>query len=331
MATSGGGGERRFSKPRQTILPGGERPGPAASRILLKPAHYPVVVAALFWNTGKGRARPGPLRIADAWAASYCTLSAFILADAYGNPQARRKFAMSEPLVIVGNGMAAARLVDLAGKDRLGRYAVAVIGDGRGLSYNALAVFSSLLAGQTASHEIELMPAAWWRDRGVTTVKYGQLDARSMSAAASSRSSGEEASSSRCLCASPPARRRCGSTCPGRIFPASTPFATAADVDLLLQFRPRRSASSWSGGGLVGLEARYGLGQGGAPVTLVHLILTAQMERQPDPPAAALLRSLVERKGIRILLNASTARIHGGSSVEASTRRRTGGLSPCTP
>ena len=29
-----------------------------------------------------------------------------------------------------------------------------------------------MLAGETASHEIELKPAAWWRDRGVT-LKYG--------------------------------------------------------------------------------------------------------------------------------------------------------------
>ena len=36
---------------------------------------------------------------------------------------------MSEPLVIVGNGMAAARLVDELTRTALGRYAIAVIGD----------------------------------------------------------------------------------------------------------------------------------------------------------------------------------------------------------
>ena len=40
------------------------------------------------------------------------------------------------------------------------------------------------------------------------------------------------------------------------------------------------------------------------------------MERQLDAPAAELLKSLVERKGIEILLNASTARIHGETRVE---------------
>jgi nitrite reductase (NADH) large subunit len=40
------------------------------------------------------------------------------------------------------------------------------------------------------------------------------------------------------------------------------------------------------------------------------------MERQLDAPAAALLKSLVEAKGIEILLNANTARIIGENRVE---------------
>src|ERR1700724_1809725 len=78
--------------------------------------------------------------------------------------------AVSEPLVVVGNGMAAARLVDELTKRAQGRYAIAVIGDEPRLAYNRV-LLSSVLAGETASHDIELKPAAWWRDRGVT-LKY---------------------------------------------------------------------------------------------------------------------------------------------------------------
>src|SRR5271154_3527982 len=88
-----------------------------------------------------------------------------------GRRQRSRGHALSEPLVIVGNGMAAARLVDELVKTSLGRYAIAVIGDEPRLAYNRV-LLSSVLAGETGSHEIELKPAAWWRDRGVT-VKYG--------------------------------------------------------------------------------------------------------------------------------------------------------------
>src|SRR5262245_64906916 len=82
-----------------------------------------------------------------------------------------RRCLVSEPLVIVGNGMAAARLVDELVKSSLGRYAIAVIGEEPRLAYNRV-LLSSVLAGETGSHEIELKPATWWRDRGVT-LKYG--------------------------------------------------------------------------------------------------------------------------------------------------------------
>src|SRR5260370_32105807 len=67
--------------------------------------------------------------------------------------------------------MAAARLVDELTKIAQGRYAIAVIGDEPRLAYNRV-LLSSVLAGETASHELELKPAAWWRDRG-GTLKYG--------------------------------------------------------------------------------------------------------------------------------------------------------------
>jgi nitrite reductase (NADH) large subunit len=69
------------------------------------------------------------------------------------------------------------------------------------------------------------------------------------------------------------------------------------------------------GGGLLGLEAAYGLSKAGAPVTLLHL-MDRLMERQLDLSAADLLKTLVERKGIEVLLNADTARIHGERRVE---------------
>src|ERR1700680_3510238 len=67
--------------------------------------------------------------------------------------------------------MAAARLVDELTRAAQGRYAIAVVGDEPRLAYNRV-LLSSVLAGETASHDIELKPAAWWRDRGVT-LKYG--------------------------------------------------------------------------------------------------------------------------------------------------------------
>ncbi|WP_342732622.1 FAD-dependent oxidoreductase [Bradyrhizobium sp. B117] len=220
---------------------------------------------------------------------------------------------MSEPLVIVGNGMAAARLVDELAKTALGRYAVAVIGDEPRLAYNRV-LLSSVLAGETGSHEIELRPADWWRERGVT-VRYGYRVTEIDTGRRELKIAGEESMEySKLVLAtgSTPLRLNV----PGADLAGVHTFRDTRDVDLLLTLAAAKKRVVVVGGGLLGLEAAYGLAKAGAPVTLLHL-MDRLMERQLDGTAADLLKTLVERKGIRILLNASTARIHGEGHVEA--------------
>ena len=213
---------------------------------------------------------------------------------------------MSEPLVIVGNGMAAARLVDELTKVALGRYAVAVIGEEPRLAYNRV-LLSSVLAGETASHDIELRPAQWWRDRGVT-LKYGCIATEIDVGRRELKIANEESIAfSKLVLAtgSTPLRLNV----PGADLAGVHTFRDSRDVDLLLTLAAQKKRVVVVGGGLLGLEAAYGLAKAGAPVTLIHL-MDRLMERQLDAPAAELLKTLVERKGIEILLNASTARIH---------------------
>jgi nitrite reductase (NADH) large subunit len=220
---------------------------------------------------------------------------------------------VSEPLVIVGNGMAAARLVDELAKTALGRYAIAVIGEEPRLAYNRV-LLSSVLAGETASHEIELKPADWWRDRGVT-LKYGcavtEIDVgrRELKIA-----NDESVEFSKLVLAtgSTPLRLNV----PGAELAGVHTFRDSRDVDLLLTLAAAKKRVVVVGGGLLGLEAAYGLAKAGAPVTLVHL-MDRVMERQLDAPAAALLKSLVEPRGITVLLNSTTTRILGERRVEA--------------
>jgi nitrite reductase (NADH) large subunit len=219
---------------------------------------------------------------------------------------------MSEPLVIVGNGMAAARLVDELVKNVLGRYAIAVIGDEPRLAYNRV-LLSSVLAGETASHDIELKPAAWWRDRGVT-LKYGCIATEIDVGRRELKIAGDESIEfSRLVLATGSTPLRLNM--PGAELVGVHTFRDTRDVDLLLALAARKRPVVVIGGGLLGLEAAYGLAKAGTPVTLLHL-MDRLMERQLDAPAAALLKSLVERKGIGVILNASTTRIHGTTRVE---------------
>jgi nitrite reductase (NADH) large subunit len=215
-------------------------------------------------------------------------------------------------LVVVGNGMATARLVDELAKVALGRYAIAVIGDEPRLAYNRV-LLSSVLAGETASHDIELRPASWWRDRGVT-LKYGCRATEIDVGRRELRIANEESVTfSRLVLAtgSTPLRLNV----PGSDLAGVHTFRDSRDVDLLLTLAAQKKRVVVVGGGLLGLEAAYGLAKAGAPVTLIHL-MDRLMERQLDAPAADLLKTLVERKGIKVLLNANTARLHGETRVD---------------
>src|ERR1700754_4252031 len=219
---------------------------------------------------------------------------------------------MSESLVIVGNGMAAARLVDELAKVALGRYAVAVIGDEPRLAYNRV-LLSSVLAGETASPEIELLPARWWRGRGAA-LKYGfvatQIDLGRQELNIENQ---ESIGFSKLVLATGSVPLRLNVS--GADLAGVHTFRDSRDVDLLLTLAAQKKRVVVVGGGLLGLEAAYGLAKAGAPVTLVHL-MDRLMERQLDAPAAALLKSLVERKGVKVLLDANTARLHGETRIE---------------
>jgi nitrite reductase (NADH) large subunit len=219
---------------------------------------------------------------------------------------------VSEPLVIIGNGMAAARLVDELAKCALGRYAIAVIGDEPRLAYNRV-LLSSVLAGEATSAEIELRSASWWRDRGVT-LKYGSMAAAiDMEAREVEVANGKRVPFSKLVIATGSSALRL--PVPGADLAGVHTFRDSRDVDLLLELAANKKRVVVVGGGLLGLEAAYGLAKAGSSVTLIHL-MDRLMERQLDAAAAALLKTLVERKGVTVLLNANTANIYGEHSVE---------------
>lgn len=219
---------------------------------------------------------------------------------------------MSEPLVVIGNGMAAARFVEEMAKRSLGRYAIAVIGDEPRLAYNRV-LLSSVLAGEATSQEIELKSAAWWSDRGVT-VTYGcAAKSIDMPNRIVELANGTSVPFSKLVIATGSNALRLN--VPGADLAGVHTFRDSRDVDLLLKLADDKKRVVVVGGGLLGLEAAYGMAKAGAKVTLLHL-MDRLMERQLDGMAASLLKRLVEEKGIEILLEVSTAQILGLDHVE---------------
>jgi nitrite reductase (NADH) large subunit len=220
---------------------------------------------------------------------------------------------MSDPLVIIGNGMAAARFVEELGKQGLGRYSVLVIGAEPALAYNRV-LLSSVLAGEMAREETELKSRAWWERQGVTLV-YGQrATAIDAEAKAVTLESGIRIPFAKLVLATGSNPIRLPK--PGMDLPGVVTFRDHDDVSAMLAAASPATRAVVIGGGLLGIEAAYGLALTGTQVTLIHL-MDRLMERQLDPEAAELLKQALEERGIRVLLEADTAAVEGDGCVES--------------
>jgi nitrite reductase [NAD(P)H] large subunit len=225
----------------------------------------------------------------------------------------RRKNDMSEPLVVIGNGMAAARLVDEMARRALGRYAIAVVGEEPRLAYNRV-LLSSLLADEVTPADVELKPARWWRDRGVT-VRYGSAaTAIDVAARTVTLAGGTQLNFSKAVLAT--GSRPIRLDIPGMQLAGVMTFREIGDVDAMRTQAGPGTRVVVIGGGLLGLEAAHGLAKAGARVALVHL-MDRLMERQLDEVAAGMLRRAVEARGVEVLLEAATAQVIGDRRVEA--------------
>ena len=220
---------------------------------------------------------------------------------------------MSESLIVIGNGMAAARFVDELAQRALGRYAVAVIGEEPRLAYNRV-LLSALLADEVDFDDIELKPARWWRDRGVT-LRYGERATQVDAAARNvTLAGGTQLAFSKLVFAT--GSQPIKPDIPGMDLPGVLTFRDVDDVNAITATKAAGARVVVIGGGLLGLEAAYALAKAGARVTLLHL-MDRLMERQLDQRAALMLKRAVEAKGIAVRLQAQTARIAGSGRVEA--------------
>jgi nitrite reductase (NADH) large subunit len=214
---------------------------------------------------------------------------------------------MSEPLVVVGNGMAATRFVDELMQRALGRYSVIVIGAEPRLSYNRV-LLSSLLAGEVSESAIELKPRGWWNRYGVTTLNGQAVASIDRRGRVVTLADGQCFTFSKLVLAtgSHPVRL----PKPGMDLQNVLTFRDLADVSAMRALMRQGARAAVIGGGLLGIEAAYGLAKAGVKVALVHL-MDRLMERQLDERAALLLKRAIEAEGIEVLLGADTKRVLG--------------------
>jgi NAD(P)H-dependent nitrite reductase large subunit/NAD(P)H-dependent nitrite reductase small subunit len=221
-------------------------------------------------------------------------------------PIARRK-----RLVVVGNGMAAMRaveeLLDIAPE----AYDITVFGAEPHGNYNRI-MLSPVLAGEKKFDEIILHPKSWYAEQGIRLHTSDPVVAIDRRRRAVKSASGVQVEYDRLLLAT-------GSNpimlpVPGKDLPGVVTFRDLQDVDSMLRAARQYHRAVVIGGGLLGLEAANGLLRQGMDVTVVHLLDTL-MERQLDSTAAQLLRTSLEKRGLKFHMPAATSAILGDTRV----------------
>jgi nitrite reductase (NADH) large subunit len=216
-------------------------------------------------------------------------------------------------LVLVGNGMAGMRAVEELLKLAPEAYEIAVFGSERHGNYNRI-LLSPLLSAEKTLDQIMLNSPQWYAERGIAlhagrkVVRIDRARRRAVCA------DGFETPYDRLILAT-------GSNpfmlpVPGADLQGVIGYRDIGDVDRMIAAAAEYRHAVVIGGGLLGLEAAYGLQRRGMDVTVVHL-LDSLMERQLDAAAAALLKRSLEARGLKFLMPAQTERIEGNARVEA--------------
>jgi nitrite reductase (NADH) large subunit len=221
-------------------------------------------------------------------------------------------------LVVIGNGMAGARLVeDVLSRDGGALYDIVVFGDEPYGNYNRI-LLSGVLAGTHDAKDIFLNPLSWYEQNQVRLhagVRVTEID---RAARVVRGADGVVEGYDKLVIATgsspfvPPLQNLYVE--PGRFKKGVFVFRTLNDCDGISNYAGQAQRAAVIGGGLLGLEAARGLLNLGMKVEVIHL-MPHLMEVQLDSAAGDVLRRTMERMGVSVHLEKNTAAVLGTDCV----------------
>ena len=225
---------------------------------------------------------------------------------------------MKKRLVVIGNGMAGARLVEeVLARGGQELFDIVMFGDEPYGNYNRI-LLSNVLAGSHDSKSIFINPLAWYQENGITLhagVRAGWIDRTGRRVHAPGGISEVYdylvmATGSRAFI--PPMAGVSDND--GALREGVFAFRTLDDCDAIINYSNARKKAVVIGGGLLGLEAARGLINRGLEVHVVHL-LAHLMDVQLDQQASGVLKGTLEKMGVRFHLEKSTTQVLGDERV----------------
>ncbi|OZE98642.1 nitrite reductase large subunit [Rhodococcus sp. 15-1154-1] len=250
-------------------------------------------------------------------------------------------------LLVVGNGMAGARTVEEILKRSADRFDVTMIGGEPYGNYNRI-MLSHVLAGETGVDDEDLLlnPMSWYRENGVTLYAGDRAVSLDRFAKSVRCESGRDvpydiliiATGSNTFFPNMDGLREPD----GRLARGVFGFRTIEDTNGMLQMAASQDdlRAVVIGGGLLGLEAAYGLRTQGLDVDVVHSP-GHLMNQQLDERGGKLLRNKIESLGVGVhtskrttsVLRTETGAVAGvgfgdGTSLPADMIVVTAGIRP---
>lgn len=210
-------------------------------------------------------------------------------------------------IVIIGNGMAGLRVAEHLAQSDSGQCKITMFAAEQHLSYNRI-MLSPVLSGEKRFDDICTRPLQWYESHNIHLHLGDPVVAIDRHRQTVTSESGQQQSYDRLILAT-------GSNpfmvpVPGVDLDGVISFRDIQDVDRMVGACTAGRRAVVIGGGLLGLEAAYGLHQRGLDVTVVHL-MDQLMERQLDDKAATLLRHSLIQRGLSFYMAAQTTAIHG--------------------
>lgn len=201
-------------------------------------------------------------------------------------------------LIVVGHGMASARL--LADLEQCGFQmdSITVIGDEPRSAYNRI-LLSSWLAGDVEPDQLTTHSPNWYSQRGIEVINSTKVIDLDLAKRVVSVNGGRRLSYEQLVIAtgSTPIRPRV----PGGDSPGVVSFRAWEDVQWMQTQLKAGDPVVVLGGGLLGLEAAYGLAKNGAQVAVIHRG-AGLMNRQLDGHASHILADHFETIGVKLCL-----------------------------
>ena len=222
---------------------------------------------------------------------------------------------MKKKLVVIGNGMSGLRTIEDLLELTNDKYDITIYGDEPHVNYNRI-MLSYILSSEKNFEDTIINHQTWYEQNNITLNKGDKVISINKEEKTITSASGKVESYDKLLIATGSLAfipKTTGSNLKNVIA-----FRTKADVDTILETINKSKTAVVVGGGLLGLEAAYGIAKHGIKTILVHRS-SSILSQQLDSMGGKLLQKNLESYGIEFKLNTTVTQIDGEKEVEKVT------------